>query len=109
MLFVSSVLTIALAYWGGHYFGLSGIVVGMIVGDLILPFWFVPYLLRDYQSCFSLKFFALEMGPYLGSLLIILTIPWLAPLVFLLLLGWWLRAVPSQLLGLAQLKKLVHL
>jgi O-antigen/teichoic acid export membrane protein len=109
MLFVSSILTLALAYWGGQHLGLPGIVLGMIIGDLALPFWFVPYLLRDYQSCFSFKFFATEMAPYLASLSILLTIPWLAPLVFLLLLIWWQRAVPSQILGLAQLKKLVHL
>jgi O-antigen/teichoic acid export membrane protein len=109
MLFIASLLSLALAYWGGQHWGLPGIVLGMIIGDLALPFWFVPYLLRDYQACFSFKFFATEMAPYLGSLLILLTIPWLAPLVFLLLLGWWLRAVPSHILGLAQLKRLVHL
>jgi O-antigen/teichoic acid export membrane protein len=112
ILVISSILTIALAYWGGQHLGLPGIVLGMIVGDMALPFWFVPYLLRDYQSCFSFKFFAIEMAPYIGSLLILITIPWLAPLVVLILLGWWLRAVPSQILGLAQLKqlkKLVHL
>jgi hypothetical protein len=87
-------------------------VLGMIIGDLILPFWFVPYLLRGYQACFSWKFFATEMGPYIGSLLILAIIPWLAPIVFLLLLGWWLRSVPSQILRLdqwRQLKKMVHL
>jgi O-antigen/teichoic acid export membrane protein len=111
VLVISSILTIGLAYWGGQHLGLPGIVLGMIIGDLALPFWFVPYLLRGYQSCFSFKFFATELAPYLGSLLILATIPWLAPLVFLILLGWWLRAVPSQILGLEQwkqLKKLVH-
>ena len=109
---ISSVLTIALAYLGGQHLGLPGIVLGMIMGDLILPFWFVPYLLSGYQACFSWKFFAAEMGPYLGSLLILAIIPWLAPIVFLLLLGWWLRSVPSQILRLdqwRQLKKMVHL
>lgn len=111
VLVISSILTIGLAYWGGQHLGLQGIVLGMIIGDLALPFWFVPYLLRGYQSCFSFRFFATELAPYLGSLLILATIPWLAPLVFLILLGWWLRAVPSQILGLEQwkqLKKLVH-
>jgi O-antigen/teichoic acid export membrane protein len=112
ILVISSLITIALAYWGGQYWGLAGIVLGMIIGDLVLPFWFVPYLLRGYQDCFSFKFFAAELAPYIGSLLILVLIPWLAPLVFLLLLGWWLRAVPSHILGLdqlKQLKKLVHL
>ncbi|MFZ5448748.1 MAG: hypothetical protein ACOZFS_08960 [Thermodesulfobacteriota bacterium] len=112
VMFVSSILSIVLAYLGGQRLGLPGIVLGMIGGDLVLPFWFVPYLLRDYQSCFSFKFFATEMTPYIGSLLILATIPWLAPLVFIMLLGWWLRAVPSHILGLdpwKQLKRLVHL
>jgi O-antigen/teichoic acid export membrane protein len=111
VLFISSILTIALAYLGGQHLGLPGIVLGMIVGDLILPFWFVPHLLSGYQACFSFRFFAAEMGPYIGSLVILAAIPWLAPLVFLLLLGWWLRSIPGQFLGLEQwrqLKKMVH-
>jgi O-antigen/teichoic acid export membrane protein len=111
VLFISSILTIVLAYLGGRHLGLPGILLGMIVGDVLLPFWFVPYLLRGYQACFSFKFFAMEMVPYLGSLLILVTIPWLAPVVFLLLLGWWLRAVPGHISGLEswrQLKKMVH-
>jgi O-antigen/teichoic acid export membrane protein len=100
MLFAASILTIALAYLGGRHFGLPGIVLGMIIGDLVLPFWAVPYLLRGYQACFSFKFFATEMAPYIGSLVILATIPWLAPLVLVLLLGWWLKAVPGQILRL---------
>jgi O-antigen/teichoic acid export membrane protein len=102
MLFISSILTIALGYLGGLHLGLPGIVLGMIVGDLILPFWFVPYLLRGYQACFSFRFFATEMAPYLGSLVILATFSWLAPIVLLLLLGWWLKAVPGQILRLGQ-------
>ncbi|MGA9755597.1 MAG: hypothetical protein WBV23_10695 [Desulfobaccales bacterium] len=112
MLFVSSLLTIALAYLGGRHLGLPGIVLGMIVGDLILPFWFVPYLLRGYHASFSCKFFAMEMTPYITSLVILATIPWLAPLVMLGLLVWWLKAVPGHILRLdqwRQLKKMVHL
>jgi len=112
MLFASSLLTIVLAYLGGGHLGLPGIVLGMIIGDLILPFWFVPYLLRGYHAGFSWKFFAAEMGPYLGSLVILATVPWLAPLVFLLLLGWWLKALPGQILRRAhwrQPKKMVDL
>jgi len=93
-LFVSSLLTIGLAYLGGRHLGLPGIVLGMIIGDLALPFWFVPYLLGRYQSRFSWRFFAGELGPYVGSLLILATLPWLAPLVFMALLFWWLKALP---------------
>ncbi len=105
VLFISSILTIGLAYLGGRHLGLPGIVLGMIVGDLILPFWFVPYLLGGYQACFSLRFFAGQLAPYGLSLVILTTVPWLAPAVFLLLLVWWLRAVPAGILDLARLKK----
>jgi O-antigen/teichoic acid export membrane protein len=105
-LFISSILTIGLAYLGGRHLGLPGIVLGMIVGDLVLPFWFVPFLLRDYQACFSFRFFATEMAPYAGSLIILATIPWLAPAIFLLLLGWWLRSIPGHVLGLGRVKEL---
>jgi len=106
VLFISSILTITLAYLGGRHLGLPGIVLGMIIGDLVLPFWFVPYLLHGYQACFSFKFFAAELAPYGGSLVMLATIPWLAPVVFLLLLLWWLRAVPGRVLALSRLKEL---
>jgi O-antigen/teichoic acid export membrane protein len=105
-LFISSILTIGLAYLGGQHLGLPGIVLGMIVGDVLLPVWCVPYLLRGYQSCFSFKFFAGELVPYVGSLFILATIPWLAPLVLIALLVWWLRAVPAGLLAPGRLKYL---
>jgi O-antigen/teichoic acid export membrane protein len=105
-LFISSILTISLAYLGGRHLGLPGVVLGMIIGDLVLPFWFVPYLLSGYQACFSFKFYAAEIAPYLGSLLLLAVIPWSAPLVFLGLLGWWLRSVPGHLLPLGRLKEL---
>jgi O-antigen/teichoic acid export membrane protein len=98
MLFISSLLTIALAYLGGQHLGLPGIVLGMIIGDLVLPFWFVPYLLRNYQARFSGRFFAVELMPYIAGLVILAAIPWLAPLVILGFLGWWLKAVPGQIL-----------
>ncbi len=100
--FFSSILTIGLAYLGGQHLGLPGIVLGMIVGDVLLPVWCVPYLLRGYQSCFSFKFFAGELAPYVGSLFILATIPWLALLVFPALIVWWLRGVPGHLLRLDQ-------
>jgi O-antigen/teichoic acid export membrane protein len=112
ILFMASILTIGLAYVGGQHLGLPGILLGMIIGDLVLPFWLVPYLLSDYQACFSFRFFAAEMGPYAGSLVMLAVVPWLAPVIFPLLLGWWLRSVPEKILGLTpwqQLKRLVHL
>lgn len=106
MLFVSALLNLSLAYLGGRHLGLPGIILGMIIGDLALPCWFVPYLLRGYQARFSGKFFTGELAPYIGSLIILAMVPWLAPLVFLALLVWWLRAVPGHLLKLDQWRHL---
>jgi O-antigen/teichoic acid export membrane protein len=104
ILFIASILTIGLAYLGGRHLGLPGIVLGMIIGDLVLPFWLVPCLLREYQTCFSVKFFSGEMGPYAGSLVILATVPWLAPVVIPVLLIWWLRSVPPGIWDLVRLK-----
>jgi O-antigen/teichoic acid export membrane protein len=104
ILFIASILTIGLAYLGGRHLGLPGIVLGMIIGDLVLPFWLVPCLLREYQACFSVKFFSGEMGPYAGSLVILATVPWLAPVVIPVLLIWWLRSVPPGIWDLVRLK-----
>jgi len=81
MLFAASILTIALAYLGGRHFGLPGIVLGMIIGT-----WSClsghAVSAEGYHACFSFKFFATEMVPYIGSLVILATIPWLARLSF---------------------------
>jgi O-antigen/teichoic acid export membrane protein len=112
MLFIASSLTLGLAYLGGRQWGLPGTVLALIAGDLLLPFWFVPYLLRGYQPGFSWRFFAGELTPYLGGLVSLAILPWLAPLVLPLLLVWWWRALAGCLPGLEhwrRLKKLVQL
>src|SRR5215213_7508004 len=88
ILLAASALTIVLALAGGRYFGLQGVVLGMIVGDLILPFWCVPYLVGRYQARFSLSFFLKETAPVIVGLVGVFFLPWSAPITFLLLLGW---------------------
>jgi len=88
ILLAASTLTIVLALVGGRYFGLQGVVLGMIVGDLILPFWCVPYLVGRYQARFSLSFFLKETAPVIVGLVGVFFLPWSAPITFLLLLGW---------------------
>jgi O-antigen/teichoic acid export membrane protein len=88
VLLVASALTIVLSLAGGWYFGLQGVVLGMIVGDLILPFWCVPYLVGRYQARFSLSFFLKETAPVIVGLVGVFFLPWSAPITFLLLLGW---------------------
>jgi O-antigen/teichoic acid export membrane protein len=104
VLFISAILSITLAYLGGRHLGLPGVVLGMIIGDLVLPFWLVPYLLHGYQARFSFSFFAAELAPYGGSLAILTLIPWLALVVVPGLLFWWLRALPGHVLAWGRLK-----
>ena len=96
MLLVSSLLNLGLAYLGGRRLGLPGVVLGMIAGDLLLPFWFVPYLLNRYQPRFSGWFFIKEMAPLILSLIVFLTLPWSAPLVMAILVIWWWQCLPRR-------------
>ncbi len=89
MLVVSSGLGLGLAYWGGRHLGLPGVILGMIAGDLLLPCWFVPYLLSRYQPRFSGRFFAREIGPMVLSLAVLISLPWSAPVVIAGLIWWW--------------------
>jgi O-antigen/teichoic acid export membrane protein len=93
ILLAASALTIVLALVGGRYFGLQGVIIAMIVGDLILPFWCVPYLLSRYQARFSLPFFLQETAPIIVGVTSIVFLPWLAPITFLLLLSWWIASL----------------
>jgi O-antigen/teichoic acid export membrane protein len=93
ILLAASALTIVLALVGGRYFGLQGVIIGMILGDLILPFWCVPYLLNRYQARFSLPFFLKQTAPIIVGLTSIVFLPWLVPITFLLLLSWWIASL----------------
>ncbi len=88
MLLVSSALNLGLAYLGGRHLGLPGVILGMIIGDLLLPCWFVPYLLNRYQPRFSGWFFIKEIAPLILSLIVFLTLPRSAPLVMAILVIW---------------------
>ena len=101
ILLAASALTIVLALVGGRYFGLQGVIIGMIVGDLILPFWCVPYLLSRYQARFSLPFFLKETAPVIVGVTSIVFLPWLVPITFLSLLSWWI----ASLLPIATLER----
>ena len=99
VLLVSSVLTITLAYLGGIYFGLQGAVAGMIAGELLLPFWCVPYLVSRYQARFSLLFYVKEVAPVIGGLSSLIVFPWVTPVVFVALGIWWVKCLPPEFLS----------
>lgn len=93
MLMVSSGLGVGLAYLGGRRLGLPGVVLGLIAGDLLLPCWFVPYLLSRYHPQVSGRFFVKEIGPLVLSLAVLLALPWSAPVVIGGLIFWWSRCL----------------
>jgi O-antigen/teichoic acid export membrane protein len=99
LLLVSSLLDLGLAYLGGRRFGLPGVILGMIAGDLLLPGWFVPYLLCRYQRRFSGWFFLKEIGALILSIIALLAVPWSAPAVIIGLIWWWAKCLPG--LGLS--------
>lgn len=93
VLLVSSLLSIGLAYLGGRRLGLPGVILGMIAGDLLLPCWFVPYLLSRYQPRCSGRFLAKEIGPMVLCLAVLISLPWSAPVVLAGLVWWWTRCL----------------
>ena len=62
VVFASSLLAIGLAYVGGRDYGLPGVVLGLIIGDGLVPLCMVPYLLYRYQVRFSGIFFCQGVG-----------------------------------------------
>ncbi len=96
ILLFSSLFSIALAYIGGRYFGLAGVISGMIIGDLAIPFWTVPRLLKKHQAQFSFLFFVKEITPITVVLLIIFCFPLSAPVMFVVLFLWWKRCLPVR-------------
>lgn len=101
ILVVSAVVTIALSYVCGQHFGLRGVLAAILIGDLLLPFWAVPYLVARHQPGFSLAFFSREAAVVAAAVACIAFVPWAAPLALLGLLAWWARSVPGGRLRMA--------
>jgi O-antigen/teichoic acid export membrane protein len=98
-LLVTSLLSLVLAYIGGLYFGLEGIITGIILADLLLPFWMVPYLLRKYHPQFSLIFYLKEITPPIIAIISFIFFPELVAIVFLLFFVWWVQCLPKDRLS----------
>jgi len=96
ILLASSLVSITLAYFlSREYSTLESVLIGMIVSDLLLPFWSVPYLVSKYQPQFSLWFFIKELVPVTIGAMSVILLPWVAPIVFLLLFVWGARNLRS--------------
>lgn len=85
----SSVSTVALAWIGGYQFGLLGVVVGVLVADLALPFWLVPYLLGRQWRDFDAGFFAVELVPIAAATAAAMVTGWLAVVAVFAMCLWW--------------------
>ncbi|MBU0455296.1 MAG: hypothetical protein ABIH77_03840 [Pseudomonadota bacterium] len=62
---LSAIFTILAALIGGHYFGLIGVLCGILMVDLLFPFWFIPCLVHRQNPRFNLKFYCMEFIPVL--------------------------------------------
>jgi O-antigen/teichoic acid export membrane protein len=93
MMLVSATLTVILAALGSYRYGLYGAVGGMLIADLLMPLWFVPYLLRRACRSFTPRFFAGEAAPVILGLAGLQVAPPAALLVVPALFVWWLRCV----------------
>lgn len=96
LLLASSVLTIVLAYVGGVHFGLSGVIGGLILADLALPFWAVPLLLTRYIRVFTFMFYIKELLPVLFALSLVVLTPWSTPIVGIGLIVWMAQCLPNR-------------
>lgn len=71
--FVASIASLCFAFIGGQRVGLEGVLLGVILADLLLPAWLVPYLLWKYDSRYSAVFFTREALPAVVMAIFILT------------------------------------
>lgn len=89
LLVVSAIISLVISFLLGSYFGLRGIAGGMILGDLLLPFWFVPFLLHKKINQIGLMFFLSELIPSVVALLTLFFFQKLTIIVFAIIF-WWL-------------------
>ena len=96
LLLASSALTMIFVYAGGKMFGLAGVIAGLIVADLVLPFWMAPALMVKYIPGFSWRAGAADLLCASVALVLIGATPWAIPVVFIGLAVWVLRALPAH-------------
>ncbi|MFC1490906.1 lipopolysaccharide biosynthesis protein, partial [Candidatus Latescibacterota bacterium] len=97
VMFFSAFLTITLSFILGKQYGLSGVIIALIAGDLLLPFWIVPYLVNKQFQLFSLKYYMGELLPIFAGISCVMITPWSIPVVFTLSVIWWKRSLPKDI------------
>jgi O-antigen/teichoic acid export membrane protein len=96
VLIVSSVAAVVLAWIGGRQFGLLGVVAGVLAADLVIPFWFVPYLLGRYWREFSPGFFVRELVPVAAATGAAMFAGWTAVLAIAAMGFWWFSGLRKR-------------
>lgn len=94
---IASAATIGTAYVGGLFYGLYGVILGMIASDLLLAGWIIPHLLNQYDKRFSFPFFVQEAVPVFLGYLSAGVFPWITPFVIAGLIYWWKRGIPYSI------------
>lgn len=86
----SAVLAIILSLVGVRIGGLEGLVIGMMMGEVLLPLWLVPFLVGRFRAVFSTTFFVRELVPvFVAIALMILGAAGTVIAVMMLLVWWW--------------------
>jgi O-antigen/teichoic acid export membrane protein len=99
LVLASAFLSLLVSYLSGYYYGLNGVVIGMITVDLLLPFWLVPFFLYKYNNSFNAYFFISEIGTGFLSLAILTCFPKLTIIIFIYLAWWWWAGIGKTILN----------
>jgi len=94
LLLVAAACTIVFVYLGAKFYGLPGVIGGLILADLLLPFWVMPVIVKKHLRSFTFGFFAAELLPVGLALSVVLFVPWAVPLAAIGLVAWLVRGMP---------------
>lgn len=88
LLLITSILSIIASLLGAILFGLSGVIIGMIFIDLLLPIWLVPKFVIKNIHIFKINFFFINNIIPLASILFMIIFVELIPYILILNLLW---------------------
>jgi len=108
VLSINSFLTLFLAWIGGSNFGFEGVIIGIIISEISLLFWYIPYLIIKSWDVFTPIFFIKEII-VAGFCLIIGSAGIFWGLISIMLYFiWWYRCIPLNISILENIKKLFN-
>ncbi len=92
---LSTVWGIASAFIGARFWGLEGVVIGLISSETLFLLWYLPLRLYRFHSDMNFRFFAGEFLPIGLALLLVFALSWCDPLIVIALIWWTFRTVPT--------------